>query len=163
MTIRKILVASMLSVGLAVPAYAGVLGIGGESDANIGLDERGAGAGLGLGAGARGGIGGTNARAGVSADVNADVGTPDVSRTIQSTGESGRAGAEAAASSANVMAVRASEKLQSLGYSKVRLASDLDAKAGSDLKFDAVNPKGENVAVTMNGETSAIVNEESRL
>lgn len=163
MTVRKILVAGVLSVGLAAPAYAGVLGIGGGSDANIGLDGDAAGAAIGLGAGGKAGVGGANASAGASADVNAGVGTPDISRTARSTGASGRAGAEAAASSANVMAVRASEKLQSLGYSDVRLASGLDAKAGSDLKFDAINPKGENVVVTMNGETSAIVDEDSRL
>lgn len=162
MTVRKILVAGVLSVGLAVPAYAGVLGIGGGGDANIGLDGDAAKTAIDLGARSKVGVGGADASAGASAGVNAEVGTPDTSQTVRSTGASGRAGAAAAASSANVMAVRASEKLQSLGYSNVRLASGLAAKAGSDLKFDAVNPKGENVVVTMNGETSAIVDEESR-
>lgn len=163
MTVRKILVASALSLCLAAPAYAGVLGIGGSGGADIGLDDEAARTGLGLGGRAKADMGGAKVGAGASVGADANVATPDVSGAATSTEASGRAGGDAAASSAHIVAVRASEKLQSLGYSSVRLASGADVKAGSDLKFAAVNPKGENVVVTMDSETNAIVSEESRL
>lgn len=156
--VRKFLVAGFVCAALAAPAHAGVLGVGGGGAAGIGLGGGAANADIGLGTRVR--TGGVSAN--TSADAHADADTPDVGRAASRSVNGGAQTVDTKASATSATAMHAAQRLQSMGYSKVQLMGSEGAAADANLKFDAVNPDGKNVLVTMNAETNSIVEEHSK-